>query len=234
MIKAIWMMKPADGLSLAECQQHWFEVHGRHHVSATHKLIDYRQNHTLVPAFEGTVATHAGASICSFHDLAHMDEAMRTPAWAAASEDGRQGVRGGPLFAMPIDLAVGLEEVVSDDGGTTPFSVKIIHAMSRKAGMAVADARRQWEQAGRLIEDLPGLRRHTRNHGLAEARKRPGVNRDDWAELWFDDHDAVRTVLGGGAWRDYSDAIFGPSGPFEKATLCCVVARERDMLAGAS
>lgn len=236
MIKSVYFMECPPDLSIAECQQHWFEVHGQHHVSKGHKLRGYTQHPTLIAAFDGQPRpTHVGASIVWSKDFAELQEAQETPAWQAAREDGYTGLRGGPVFKPSGPIGVG-RQIAVKDGATTPFMVKAIFAARRNPDLAEGEFTDHWRNVhGALGAKLPGLRRYVQNQSLDEAKAMPRQILDGWSELWFDDHDAFVAATKSPEWQALSaDGRSGAKGRplFDAATMCFVLARERNLMPG--
>jgi uncharacterized protein (TIGR02118 family) len=235
MIKALWVMAKATNLSLEECRQHWFEVHGQLHVSQGHKLLGYIQHHTLFHAYGGSPKpTHDGASIVWVRDTAAYKEAVATAAWQAASKDGYTGVYGGrALFEYPIICSVAEEHIVTD-GLTNPLMVKAIYAARRNPELSEEEFRRHWlDVHGPLCARVPGLRRYVQNHGLGIGQSAATVYYDGWSELWFDDIDSFHIAAKNPQWiAMQEDARAGVSGKalFHADSICLVVGRERHLL----
>jgi uncharacterized protein (TIGR02118 family) len=229
MIKAIFVLSRHPDLSLAECHQHWFEVHGAHHVSSTHKLLGYSQHHTLVAAYAHDPApTHDGASIIWVEDFPTLTAAIATPAWQAAVVDGVSGVYGGrQLYAEEMPIAVAEEKVVVD-GPTHKLMLKAIWTGRRHPDMTIEAFRDHWLHIhGPLAARVPGVRRYVQNHPILEAGAYEAATHDGWAEVWFDDLDAVRTAMASEEWeRVQADG----ASLFDPASMCFVLGRERPMM----
>jgi uncharacterized protein (TIGR02118 family) len=77
--------------------------------------------------------------------------------------------------------------------------VKLIYAITRKAGMPVEEFQRYWREThAPIVKRIPGLRRYVQCHVLPELYDRhsgEGPVYDGAAELWFDDLDAMRQAM---------------------------------------
>jgi uncharacterized protein (TIGR02118 family) len=235
MIKLLWCLARNPELSIAEASQHWFEVHGQLHAQPSHKVSGYVQHHTLIPAYDGDPKpTHDGVSIVWVPDVKAYETALATKAWQDASRDGQVGVRGGrPLLTYPIAFAMASEKVILD-GETNPFMVKLIFVLRKNPALEDARFFAHWlKPHGDLGRKIPGLRRYVQNHGLKEAAQYSANVYDGWAEMWFDDLDALYAAAATEEWRALeADAHQGVDGAplFDLPETCLVIARERRLV----
>jgi uncharacterized protein (TIGR02118 family) len=234
-IKALWALSRNPQLSVAECHQHWFEVHGPHHISKGHRLLGYAQHHTLIPAYEGNPRpTHDGAPVAWLRDVRNYVECLASPAWQAASRDGRSGVHGGrSLFQSPGAFSLAEEKVVVD-APTTPSMVKAIYVTRRNPAVDEATFRNHWfDIHGSLCARVPGLRRYIQNHAVKEAYEIASDLYDGWSELWFDDLDGLQAAFATPEWEEtVNDGRRGVRGQplFDSRSTCLVIGRERFLL----
>lgn len=71
---------------------------------------------------------------------------------------------------------------------------KLIGVVIRRPELTHDRATAYWRSThGRLALDLPGLRRYIQNHPSVRPGKDPAV--DGFAEVWFDDEDALRAAF---------------------------------------
>ncbi len=237
MLKVIYVASRGPQISLGECHQHWFEVHGALHVSAGHKMLGYVQHHTLLAAYaDDPKPTHDGASIIWAASVPALIEAHETAAWRAATEDNLHGVHGGrALFDENMPIAVAAEHVVLE-GKTNPLMVKAIWLASRHPGVPEAEFLQHWRHVhGAIAAKVPGVRRYVQNHPVADSRSYPPVSHDGWSEMWFDDYDAYRRAIASPEWaaviEDGDHGLAGGNRPlFDFANMCFVLGRERPMM----
>jgi uncharacterized protein (TIGR02118 family) len=72
--------------------------------------------------------------------------------------------------------------------------VKLIYAITRKAGVSVEEFQRHWREThGPIAAKMPGCKRYVQSHVLPqlyESEHQPAY--DGVAELWFDDYDTMQ------------------------------------------
>jgi uncharacterized protein (TIGR02118 family) len=105
MVKIIYTASKKPGLTRAEFEQHWFEVHGQLGAQLP-GLRRYVQNHGLPEALPHRAMTHDGFSELWFDDLASFERAKASPEWAALSVDGAT------LFTYPMSVVIAHEGVI--------------------------------------------------------------------------------------------------------------------------
>jgi uncharacterized protein (TIGR02118 family) len=111
---------------------------------------------------------------------------------------------GWPLHAKRT--AVLATEHVVVEGPTTPEMVKIVFTFARLPGLSFAEFSQHWlEVHGPLAAELPGLRRYVQNHAILEAYAFRDMTHDGFAEMWFDDFDALQRALQSSAWQAVRD-----------------------------
>ena len=76
------------------------------------------------------------------------------------------------------------------EGRTAPTMVKAVFMVARRPGLTVEEFQEHWfGEHGRLVAQVPGLRRYVQNHAVQAAyglAARP-MTHDGFSELWFDD-----------------------------------------------
>ena len=105
MVKAVFTLARAPGLSLSEFSQHWLDVHGAL-TAELPGLRRYVQNHAIPEAYGFRDMTHDGFAEMWFDDFAALQRALGSSAWQAAREDGTT------LFARPASVNISRELVM--------------------------------------------------------------------------------------------------------------------------
>jgi uncharacterized protein (TIGR02118 family) len=97
---------------------------------------------------------------------------------------------------------VAAAEQVIVDGPTNAEMVKAIFIVSKLPGLTASEFFERWRHShGALAARIPGLRRYVQNHVVLEAHAGGAQTHDGWAELWFDDLDALRRAAASTEWR---------------------------------
>lgn len=79
--------------------------------------------------------------------------------------------------------------------------VKAITFIKRKPGMAVEEFQEYWRtRHAEIVSDLPGLRGYVQSHSLLSGYRRGELVYDGIAEVWFDDVQAMRDLVGTAAY----------------------------------
>ena len=111
---------------------------------------------------------------------------------------------GWPLHAKRT--AVLATEHVIVEGPTTPEMVKIVFTLARLPGLSLAEFSQHWlEVHGPLAAELPvyaGTRKTTR---ILDAYTFRDMTHDGFAEMWFDNFDALQRALQSSAWQAVRD-----------------------------
>jgi uncharacterized protein (TIGR02118 family) len=105
MIKVLYTASKKPGLSTAEFQQHWFEIHGQLGARVP-GLRRYVQNHGIPEAYALRATTHDGFSELWFDDVEALQRARASAEWVKLSEDGQT------LFAYPMSVVVAHEGLI--------------------------------------------------------------------------------------------------------------------------
>lgn len=80
--------------------------------------------------------------------------------------------------------------------------VKAITFIKRKPGMAVEEFQEYWRtRHAEIVADLPGLRGYVQSHALLSGYRRGELVYDGVAEVWFDDVQAMRDLVGTPAYE---------------------------------
>jgi uncharacterized protein (TIGR02118 family) len=216
--------------SLADFHRYWAESHGPLFAN-TGYLRRYVQHLSLPESYDGEPRSNLdGASMFWYDDL----DALRHPSQSPEAVALREAVRSDDqqLFDREMDTwplhhkraSVTATERVIIDGDTEPSMVKAIFIASRLPGLTHDEFFTHWAEVhGALGARLPGLRRYVQNHAILEAYTVRPMTHDGWAELWFDDLEALRSAYVSPQWealREDGRTLFAqPMG--------VVIARER-------
>jgi uncharacterized protein (TIGR02118 family) len=216
--------------TLAGFHRYWAESHGPLFAN-TGYLRRYVQHLSLPESYEGEPRSSLdGASMFWYDDL----DALRHPSQLPEAIALREAVRLDDQQLFDRDMAmwplhhkrasVTATEHVIVDGHREPSMVKAIFIASRLPGLTHEEFFAHWTEVhGALAAKLPGLRRYVQNHAILEAYTVRPMTHDGWAELWFDDLEALRSAYASRHWealREDSRTLFAqPMG--------VVIARER-------
>ena len=216
--------------SLADFHRYWAESHGPLFAN-TGYLRRYVQHLSLPESYDGEPRSNLdGASMFWYDDLG----ALRHPSDLPEAVALREAVRADDqqLFDRDMDTwplhqkraSITATERVVVDGKPEASMVKAIFMAGRLPGLTHDEFFGHWfEVHGALASKLPGLRRYVQNHALLEAYTVRQMTHDGWAELWFDDLEALRRAYSSPQWealRDDGRTLFAqPMG--------VVIARER-------
>ena len=195
--------------ALAAFHHYWAQSHGPLFANTAY-LRRYVQHLSLPQTYKGEPASNLdGASMFWYDDL----EALRRPLMTPEAIALREAVRAddAQLFDRDMDTwplhqkrasITALERVVLD-GPTRPSMVKAIFIASRLPGLTHDEFFGHWFNVhGALGRRLPGLRRYVQNHAILEAYTVRQMTHDGWAELWFDDLEALREAYVSPEWDE--------------------------------
>ncbi len=118
MITRFWAGVAATGVSRADFQRHWREVHASYGARLP-GLRAYRQNHVVAAPGRAAAPPFDGCSELSWDDVAAMREAFASSQIAEADEDERR-------FADPDRYAVFVGERVAARGRTDDAPLRIL------------------------------------------------------------------------------------------------------------
>jgi uncharacterized protein (TIGR02118 family) len=216
--------------SLTDFHRYWAESHGPLFAN-TGYLRRYVQHLSLPESYDGEPSSNLdGASMFWYDDL----EALRHPSDLPAAVALREAVRADDqqLFDRDMDTwplhhkraSITATERVVVDGKAEPSTVKAIFMVGKLPGLTHDEFFGHWfDVHGALGSKLPGLQRYVQNHAILEAYTVRQMTHDGWAELWFDDLEALRRAHASPQWealREDGRTLFAqPMG--------VVIARER-------
>lgn len=194
MIHQLIFAHPKPGMSEAEFQRYWLDVHAVQYASKIPQikryLIDTRIPFGPEPAdpmwsgvaeiwLDNEEDQLASLQTDEFLNGARLDE----PKWAA--------------FWRTVVLDTDAHEILSDRRPAQPQGgVKLIQLVKRKEGLQLPEFRSQLlGKYADLVNEIPGLRRYVQGHtrdgfyGIGEAVL------DAANQLWFDDEESLAAAL---------------------------------------
>ncbi|MGE0821007.1 MAG: EthD domain-containing protein [Candidatus Binatia bacterium] len=75
--------------------------------------------------------------------------------------------------------------------------IKVVAFFKRKPGMSVEEFQQYWRTThAAIVKKLPGLRRYVQSHTLLSGYRKGEPAYDGTAELWYDNTDALRALVG--------------------------------------
>jgi uncharacterized protein (TIGR02118 family) len=84
--KVVWIVRFKEGMDRAEADNYWLTTHGP--IFQSLDIDRYVQNHVVGPLEEGAPVGFDGFSECWFRDEQQFLNAVNSPTWAEAVEDG--------------------------------------------------------------------------------------------------------------------------------------------------
>lgn len=195
MIKAMGFLVRREGMSVAEFQQYWREVHGPLMAQGP-GMRRYVQNHALPELYDSdTPPPYDGFSEAWFDSL---------EAYAAtrSSLEWQRGVADAPNL-IGRSTGVIVTEVPIIDAFPAPQDrqemVKWVTFLRRRPGMTVEEFQRYWREVhGPLVvAGIPTMRRYVQNHVLPETymgATSPAY--DGIPTAWFDSFEVFRQIRG--------------------------------------
>jgi len=96
---------------------------------------------------------------------------------------------------------VATEQVIKE-GRTLAGMVKAVYMVARKPGLTIQEFQRHWREVhGLLAAQVPGLRRYVQNPAVLEAYALRPMTHDGFAEMWFDDLEALHRAAQTPEWQ---------------------------------
>jgi uncharacterized protein (TIGR02118 family) len=185
MIKTMGLAKRKDGMSVAEFQRYWRDVHGPI-VARTPGLRRYIQCHTLPELYDGdSPPSFDGVAELWYDSLEAMAQARATPQFQAASADGPNFI-GSTLRLLTVEVPIVDAFPSARDRQSM---IKHIGFLRRKDGMSVEDFQAYWRDvhAPLVVAGLTGMRRYVQAHVLPESYESGTVPHcDGLPQAWFD------------------------------------------------
>jgi uncharacterized protein (TIGR02118 family) len=188
MIKLLGFLKRKDGMSVADFQAYWRDVHALM-IAASPGLLRYIQSHACPEVYDDYPPAFDGVAEAWFEDMAAFDAAVASPGWQAAIADvgNFMAPGGGRLFAAEVPIIDALPSPRERQG-----MVKFLGLLTRRPGLSVEVFQRHWRDVhGPLVQaEFPGMRRYVQCHAIpATYDLTPPPACDGVPEAWFDSLD---------------------------------------------
>jgi hypothetical protein len=194
MIHQLIFAAPKPGLSEADFQRYWLDVHAVQYASKIPQIRRY-QIDTRVPFGADTEEPKWGgvAEIWLANDTEQL-ESLQTkeflegarldePRWAAFWRTVVLDTDAHPVVEGPLPTG--------DSGG-----VKLIRLVKRRAGLSLEEFRsRSLGEHAELVREVPGLRGYLQGHTRDGAYAIGEAVLDAAYQLWFDDLDALAAAV---------------------------------------
>lgn len=207
MIKLIGFLTRKDGMSVADFQAYWREVHAPM-IARSSGLLRYIQSHACPEVYDEHPPAFDGVAEAWFEDIAAFDAAVASPGWQAAIADvgNFMAPGGGRLFVTEVPVIDALPSPRERRG-----MVKFMGLLTRKPDLSVGDFQRHWRDVhGPLVQaEFPEMRRYVQCHAIPETYSlTPPPAYDGVPEAWFDSLDVFpwRMVRRSGEERETAAA----------------------------
>jgi uncharacterized protein (TIGR02118 family) len=189
MIKLIGFLKRKDGMSVADFQAYWRDIHAPM-IARSPGLRRYIQSHACLEVYDEYPPAFDGVAEAWFDDLGAFDAAVASPGWQDAIGDVANFMApgGGRLFATEVPVIDALPSARERQG-----MVKFIGLLTRQPGLGVEAFQRHWRNIhGPLVQaEFPEMRRYVQCHAIPSTYDMtPPPAFDGVPEAWFDSLDA--------------------------------------------
>jgi uncharacterized protein (TIGR02118 family) len=188
MIKLIGFLNRKEGMSVADFQAYWRNVHGPM-IAASTGLRRYIQSHAVPEVYDTYPPAFDGVAEAWFDDIAALDTAIASPGWQAAIADVKNfmGPGGGRLLATEVPMIDALPTPKEREG-----MIKFLGLLTRKPGLSVEAFQHHWRDIhGPLVKnEFPEMRRYIQCHAIPETYSMtPPPAFDGVPEAWFESLD---------------------------------------------
>jgi uncharacterized protein (TIGR02118 family) len=189
MIKLLGFLTRKPGMSVADFQAYWRDVHGPL-IAGSPGLIRYIQAHACPEVYDEYPPAFDGVAEAWFDDMAAFDAAVASPAWQAAIADAPNFMArgsGGRLFATEVPIIDALNSPQEREG-----MVKFLGLLTRRPGLSVEEFQQHWRDVhGPLVQaEFPEMRRYVQCHAIPDTYSlTPPPIFDGVPEAWFEDLD---------------------------------------------
>ena len=197
MIKLFGGMKRKAGMSVAEFQSYWHDVHAPM-IARSEGLLRYVQTHPIPELYDEMEQAFDGIAEAWFESMEAFENAVASPGWQDAIKDAPNfiGTGGGRILATEVPI---VDAFPSARERQARGMVKYLGFLTRKPGLSVEQFQQHWRDVhGPLVRDeIAGMRRYVQTHTLPETySKTPPPAWDGVPEAWFDNLETYPKRLG--------------------------------------
>lgn len=207
MIKLIGFLTRKPGMSVADFQTYWRDVHGPM-IARSPGLLRYIQSHACPEVYDTYPPAYDGAAEAWFEDMDAFNAAVASPGWQEAIADvgNFMAPGGGRLFATEVPIIDTLPSPRERQG-----MIKFMGLLTRRPGLSVEEFQHHWRDIhGPLVHaEFPEMRRYIQCHAIPDTYSMdPPPAYDGVPEAWFDSLDVFpwRMVRRDGAERETAAA----------------------------
>ena len=194
MIKLIGLLRRKEGMSIADFQRYWREVHAPL-IAAAPGLRRYIQSHAIEEVYDVYAQEWDGMAEAWFDDLAAYEAAAASDTWRAAGADSANFISASArLFAQEVPII---------DAHPSPREresmVKYAGLLTCKRGLTIEEMQEHWRttHARLVVQSLPTMLRYIQCHALPESyAMQPPPAYDGVPEAWFESLDTFPERLG--------------------------------------
>ncbi|HEU0072631.1 MAG TPA: EthD family reductase [Dehalococcoidia bacterium] len=185
MIKLIGFLTRKPGMSVADFQTYWRDVHAPM-IARSPGLLRYIQSHACPEVYDTYPPAYDGAAEAWFDDMDAFNAAVASPGWQDAIADvgNFMAPGGGRLFATEVPIIDALPSPQERAG-----MVKFMGLLTRRPGLSVDEFQRHWRDIhGPLVHtEFPEMRRYIQCHAIPHTYSlTPPPAYDGVPEAWFD------------------------------------------------
>jgi uncharacterized protein (TIGR02118 family) len=197
-IKLLGAMKRKPGMSVADFQAYWRDVHAPM-IARSEGLLCYVQSHAIAELYDEMEQAFDGIAEAWFESLEAFEAAVASPGWQDAIKDAPNFIGsggGGRILATEVPI---VDAFPSARERQAKGMVKYLGFLTRKPGMSVEQFQQHWRDVhGPLVVgEIAGMRRYVQTHTLPETYSlTPPPAWDGVPEAWFDSLDVYPRRLG--------------------------------------
>ena len=207
MIKLIGFLTRKEGMTVADFQAYWRDVHAPM-IARSPGLLRYIQSHACPEVYDTYPPAFDGVAEAWFEDMDAFDAAVAAPGWQEAIADvgNFMAPGGGRLFANEVPMIDTLPSPQERQG-----MVKFLGLLTRKPGLGVEEFQHHWRDIhGPLVKaEFQEMRRYVQSHAIPDTYSlTPPPTYDGVPEAWFEGLDVFpwRMVRREGADRESAAA----------------------------
>jgi uncharacterized protein (TIGR02118 family) len=188
MIKLVGFLTRKQGMSVADFQAYWRDVHAPMIARST-GLRRYIQSHACPEVYAENPPAFDGVAEAWFDDMDGFNTAVASPGWQAAIADvgNFMGPGGGRLFATEVPIIDALPSAGERQG-----MIKFLGLLTRRPELSIEQFQQHWRDIhGPLVKaEFPQMRRYIQCHAIPETYSQtPPPAFDGVPEAWFDNLD---------------------------------------------